>query len=328
MEAFLNYVTSFSPDKYETTDDLIKDGAPWSAERIEKKTGIKRRSICNEGETALDIAFLAAEKLFSQIDIRKDEIDHLIFISQTSDYFLPTSACLLQDRLSLRKNIGAIDLNQGCSGYVYGLTYAKALVESGVAQKVLLLTGDTYTKLLDKKDFSVRSIFGDGASASIVSSINLGWRIGRPVLGTDGSGADDLIVKDGAARSGYRGVTKPVLRMDGSAITTFGLKALPSLIDECITINAQGSNEIHFYIFHQASAFMLDVIESATKIDSSKVPRYLENCGNTVSSSIPFLLSRHPDRELFKNSNLLLAGFGVGLSWAAITLHKMENTNE
>ena len=187
------------PNRIETNADLAQEFPGWDLDLIASKTGIKQRYIAAEGECASDLAVAAAKKLFEENSISPDSIDFLLLCTQTPDYPLPTTACLLQERLGLRTNVGALDFNLGCSGFVYGLSLAEGLICSGNANRVLLITAETYSKYIDLADRSLRTIFSDAAAATLIEASEeqtlSGFR-----FGTDGSGADTLLATEGGAR--------------------------------------------------------------------------------------------------------------------------------
>ena len=199
MKAYIKAINYALPEGILTNEQVAAMFPEWTVEKIEKKLGIKQRHITAENETASDIAIKAAEQLFETSGIDKNAIDYLIFVTQSPDYHLPTTACVIQKRMGLSHNLTAIDVNLGCNGYIVGLSLAKAVVLAGQAKNVLLLTGETYSKYMHEKDKSNRTIFGDGASATVVSTEGIA-EIGEFVIGTDGEGAENLIVKTGGAR--------------------------------------------------------------------------------------------------------------------------------
>ncbi|MEO2021933.1 MAG: ketoacyl-ACP synthase III, partial [Pirellulaceae bacterium] len=188
------------PDRVETNDDLQQEFPSWNLDLIYSKTGIRARHIAAPDECASDLGVQAARKLFAEYEIDPESIDFLLFCTQTPDYPLPTTACLMQDRLGLRTSSGALDFNLGCSGYVYGLSLADGLIRSGAARRILLITAETYSKYIHETDRSLRTIFGDGAAATLVESAEepslLGFR-----FGTDGSGANTLTLTQSGIRS-------------------------------------------------------------------------------------------------------------------------------
>ena len=169
-KAYIKQIDYYLPADVVSNEDIVTDFPEWSVEKIARKVGVNKRHVASKNETASDLAIKAAERLFAKGEVSRDEIDYVLFCTQSPDYSLPTSACIIQDKLGLRRNIGALDFNLGCSGYVYGLSLAKGLISCGVANSVLLLTGETYNKHLHPKDKGNRTIFGDAASATVIST--------------------------------------------------------------------------------------------------------------------------------------------------------------
>lgn len=307
----------------------------WSADKILDKTGIRERRIAAEGETAADLAFAAATRLFDSGAAKREDIDFLILCTQAPDYILPTTACVLQHRLSLPTHIGALDVNLGCSGFVYGLALASGLIAAGAARTVLLLTADTYSKFIHKGDKSVRTLFGDGAAATLIEAApGAESAIGPFVFGTDGSGAGSLIVPTGGSRT-PRGPDTAIERkdragnirsddnlyMDGSAVMSFTLREVPRAFRQLLEKTGTSVVDYDHVVLHQANKLMLDALQKKLGLSDEKVPRRFEDIGNTVSSTIPFVLSDLlAGAPLGKKKRIMLIGFGVGLSWAAASL--------
>ena len=307
------------PERTLTNGELADEHPEWSVAKIEAKTGIRQRHLADPTETALDLGARASEKLFLSGLVDRAEIDFVLLCTQTPDYPLPTSACILQDRLGLGKTVGALDFNLGCSGFVYGLGLAKGLVETGQARTVLLVTADTYSKLLAPEDHSVRTIFGDAAAATLVRAQAPGTAsMGPFVFGTDGSGAGNLIVRSGGMREGG-----PIgqLTMNGPEIFRFTLDVVPKLIEETLSRASLGRDDIDLYVFHQANAFMLEHLRRKLEISLDRFVINLDDCGNTVSSTIPIALKRcSADGRVTPGHRLMLVGFGVGYSWASAVI--------
>jgi len=297
---------------------LSQDFPEWEADKILAKVGIKNRHIVSENETALDLAYYAAEKVLKNYD--RKSVDFLLLCTQSPDYFLPTSACILQDRLKLRKNIGAFDYNLGCSGYIYGLALAKSLINSNLASTVLLIMAETYSCHIHPSDKSNRSIFGDGAAASIIVSSEK-EKIHEFELGTDGNGRDNLIVKRGGMRNrgnDCHGKIEDYLFMDGPEIFNFTLDIVPELVEKVLLKNNESLGSINFCIFHQANKFILEYLMKKIKIDPSKFYNNMLEAGNTVSATIPIALKDCLELKKIKpGDKILLVGFGVGYSWGA-----------
>ena len=314
------------PIKKLTNNDLNEKFPNTDITKVEK-IGIKSRHISSNKETSVDLAYMAALKVLKQFD--KKNIDFILFCTQTPDYILPTSACILQSMLELKKDVGALDFNLGCSGYVYGLSLAKGLISAGIANNVLLLTGETYSKLINEKDRANRSIFGDAGSATIISN-TVSNKIFKFSLGTDGSGAKNLIVKNGGFRNEKEQdlelisygtnnqYTDNNLYMNGPEIFNFTIKNIPSLIQKTLLSNNLSIEDIDFFIFHQANKFMLNYLRKKIKIPHNKFYIDIESIGNTVSNTIPIALNNAKKRGLInKGDKVLIAGFGVGYSWGA-----------
>lgn len=326
-KVFIKAISYYLP-KFELNNAVIeKDFPEWSIDKIAEKTGINKRFITAENETSGDMAVKAAEKLFDEHNIDKSTIDYLILCTQSPDYFLPTTACIIQDKLGLGTNVGAFDMNLGCSGYIYGLGLAKGLILSGQAKKVLFITSETYSKFIHPKDKSNKTIFGDAAAATLISSENGFASLLNFEYGTDGRGAENLIVKNGGLRN-YKThsegkmdeygnfLSDDNLYMNGQEIFLFTLSAVPKLITKTLDKNHLEKNQIDLFILHQANKFMLENLKKKSKIDDDKFYLYLENCGNTVSSTIPIALYHaQKDSRLITKNKVLLAGFGVGYSW-------------
>lgn len=303
----------YLPENVLTNSDLEKEFPEWNAAKINSKIGIDVRHIAGENETSLDLAFKACQKLFKNYD--KSKIDFILFCTQSPDYFLPTTACMLQDKLELPKKTGALDFNLGCSGFVYGLALAKGLISIGLAKNVLLVTAETYSKFLDKEDKSNRSIFGDAAAVTIVEKDDSKSDFQFSV-GTDGSGFENLIVKNGASRSGKS--DDVTLFMNGPEIFNFTIENIPGLVEDTLSKNNLTMDDIDLFVFHQANSYMLNYLRKKCKIPEDKFVIDMKDSGNTVSATIPIALeSALKNGKIKSGSKVLIAGFGVGYSWAA-----------
>lgn len=328
-DAYIKALAYYLPEKVVTNDDLVREFPEWTVEKIASKIGVTERHIAADNETAGDMAVKAAEKLFAESDVKKDQIDFVILCTQSPDYFLPSTACIIQNRLGLSTRCGAFDIDLGCSGYEYGLAVAKGLLVSGIAHNILLLTAETYTKHLHPQDKGNRTIFGDAASATLIAEDGFA-KIGEFVLGTDGKGAESLIHKSGAWRmpvptdavawdeSGTP-ISDDYLYMDGKAIFDFTSDAVPPMIEETLHKNQLGMDEVDLFIFHQANKYMINYLRKLIGIDKDKFYLFLEHVGNTVSSTIPIALCE-ARKENRLHGNVLLAGFGVGFSYGAAML--------
>lgn len=311
----------YLPEKVLTNEELAALNLSWSAAKIETKVGIRNRHIAAPDESSMDMAIKAAQKLLESRSA--DEIDFVIFCTQSPEYLLPTSACIIQDKLGLRTNVGAFDFNLGCSGYIYGLAIAKALIESRIATKVLLLTGETYSKFIIDSDISNKSIFGDAGTATLVTYTEHD-QIGEFVFGTDGAGAENLIVNNIGAKNHYtcpQGKS-PELYMDGPEIFNFTIETIPKLVQDVCIKNKLGLSDVSYTILHQANKYILEFLTKTIGLEPEKVHIDLLEYGNTVSNTIPIALKDCLDKNIVRPPDkVLLAGFGVGYSWGGVVLN-------
>lgn len=329
MYSKISVIEYWFPKKKVSNDDLHRIFPDYDFSDFEKKVGIKNRYIVSENETGLDLAIEACNNAFKRFD--KSQIDYILYCTQSPEYFLPTTACILQDKLCLKKDIGALDFNLGCSGYVYGLSMARALIESKQAKNILLVTSETYSKYIHPKDRSNRAIFGDAASCTIVSATDdEKYKFGEFLFGTDGGGFEKLIIKNGASHKKYDPEAEEkeygtgncysdnFLYMNGPDILNFTINEIPLFVQRLLLKNNLKTDEVDQYIFHQANAFMLNYLRKKLGIDKERFYINLGDGGNTVSSTIPIALknyTRNRNTEHKRTENILLVGFGVGLSW-------------
>ncbi|HEY6564943.1 MAG TPA: ketoacyl-ACP synthase III, partial [Pirellulaceae bacterium] len=262
--ASIGPIAVYLPERVETNADLAKEFPRWDLPLIHAKTGIAQRHIAGPRECASDLGVAASQKLFEEFDVDPRSIDFLLLCTQTPDYPLPTTACLMQHRLNLRTDCGALDFNLGCSGFVYGLALADGLIRTGTARRILLITSETYSKYIHREDRSLRTIFGDAAAATLIEAAD------RPSLyafryGTDGSGADTLLVREGGARPledaippRHRQRWESKLYMDGPALIQFTLTAVPELVDQVLRDAELRFDQVDFFLLHQATRKMLE----------------------------------------------------------------------
>ncbi len=311
------------PERIETNEDLQEENPGWNMELIGSKTGIQQRHIAAPDECSSDLGVRAAEKLFAEHNIDPTTIDFILFCSQTPDYALPTTSCLIQQRLGLRTDVGALDFNLGCSGYVYGLSIADGIIRSGTAKRILFIAAETYTKLIHPSDRSLRTIFGDGGTATLIEPCDQPSMWGFK-YGTDGTGADTLL----ASETGFRNPEQEIqprhrrrwpsqLYMDGPSLINFTVSKIPPLVDLILAEADIPKEQVGYYLFHQATFKMLEQLQLAMQVEPEKLPIRLENIGNTVSCTLPILIDHlRKSKELQPEMTNLLVGFGVGLSWA------------
>ncbi len=330
MFAAIRAVEYHLPETRLTNESLSAAFPDWPVAKIAEKTGIEQRHLAAPEECASDLAVAAARKLFATGVCCAEAIDFILFCTQSPDFFLPTTACLIQDRLGIPTRAGALDFNLGCSGFIYGLSLAKGLIETGQATNVLLLTADTYSKFLQPHDRSVRTLFGDAAAATLVqarhdaSPGSLPW-IGPFVFGTDGKGADNLIVRAGGMRQRSAQPASEAdacLFMNGPEIFTFTLRAVPQAVHDLLARAETTIDAVDLFVFHQANRYMLEHLRQKLQIPADKFVIALRNCGNTVSSTIPIALTdASATQQLRRSQRVMLVGFGVGYSWGATLIH-------
>lgn len=329
MNTYIKAISYYLPENVITNEDLVKEFPEWTVDKIASKVGVIERHVVRENETAVDLAVKASEKLFAEHGIDRNSIDFILLCTQSPDYFLPASACVIQDRLNIPTSCGALDFNQGCSGFIYGLSLAKGLIVANMASNVLLITSETYTKHIHSKDKGNRTIFGDAAAATIISKDGFA-KIENFDFGTDGKGAENLIVKTGGIRNrtplsdvvfddSGNPKSSDHLYMNGGEIFNFTADAVPLLVENVLNKNDLKSEDINLYVFHQANKYMINYLRKLLDIDKDKFYIFMEKVGNTVSSTIPIALYEAQKENLLKGY-LLLAGFGVGYSWGGTVL--------
>lgn len=311
------------PEKVETNEQLHAEFPKWDMELIMSRTGIAKRHIAADDETAADLGVAACQRLFADYDIDPKSIDFLLLCTQTPDYPLPTTACLMQDRLGMRMESGALDFNLGCSGFVYGLALADGLIRSSAARRVLLVTAETYSKYIDPSDRSLRTIFGDGAAATLIEPTDEPSLFGFQ-FGTDGSGADTLFVAEGGARPEKDAISPrhrkrwpSPLYMDGPSLISFTVDRIPKFIGDILAAARLRRQDIDLFLLHQATLKMLQQLQEALEFDDQIMPISLKDYGNTVSATLPILIQELRQAGRLKpGSQSMLVGFGVGWSWA------------
>ena len=333
MGAYIKAISYYLPDRVVTNEGLVKEFPEWDVEKVYSKVGVKERHLAAESETAGDLAEKAALKLFEEYQVSPSDIDFLLLCTQSPDYRLPSTACILQARLGIPTSAGAFDYDLGCSGCIYGMAVAKGLIAAGLASNVLLLTAETYTKYLHPDDKSNRTIFGDGAAACLISREEGLAEIGDFVFGTDGSGAENLMVKTQGARFPEKtGLStedddghvnrEDYLYMNGSAIFNFTLEQVPPMMKQLLEKSGLGKDDIDYFVFHQANKYMLSTLRKICGIPKDKFHIDLEHTGNTVSSTVLISLKDCLDQGVIHSGMKVMAcGFGVGLSYGGTILH-------
>lgn len=323
----------FLPSRVLTNEDLSREFPDWSVEKIARKTGINSRHIAGDDEFSSDLAISSGQRLIAAENLDPRDIDFLIVCTQSPDFYMPITAGIVHAGLGLPNSTGATDINLGCSGFVYGLGLAKGLIESGQASTVLLITTDTYSKFLNPKDKAVRTIFGDGAAATLIRGDSPVEALAAFTYGTDGSGAGHLLVPNSGLRPGAELNAHALaearslesngfdLFMDGAEVFNFTLRVVPQSVEQILEKAGLALSEVDLFVFHQANQFMLDHLRRKLGIDEEKFYVSMENSGNTVSSTIPIALSdAEKAGKLQTGMKVMLLGFGVGLSWGGLIL--------
>ena len=324
----IKHISWHVPEKELTNEQLLNEFPNHKIKELTRLTGVESRRIAAENETSADLAVKAAEKLFIEHNVNKANIDFIIFCTSGGDYITPASACIIQDRLGLSNHCGAFDFNQGCTGYIYGLSLADSLIKAGNANNILLLTAETIHRIIHPKDPSMLALFGDGASATLLEKSDKD-QIGKFIFGTDGSRYDHIIVRHGRERYPLPKFAEPDFvddfgntknnanfYMNGGAIFNFILEKAPFLVSHLLEEKNLSYDDIDYFVFHQANRIVLETIGKKLRIPDEKIIIELNDVGNTVSSTIPISIKKSMDKGIIKKGDtIMVAGFGVGLSW-------------
>lgn len=321
-------VASWLPENVLELRTLGKLYGEAEVESIIKATGVERVRIADSGMTSSDMCQKAAEHLIKQDGIDKAQIDGLVFVSQTTDYILPATSICLQDRLGLSQDTVCIDIHYGCSGYIYGLFQAACWIHSGMCSNVLVLAGDTSTRMINPMDKSLRMVFGDCGTATLVS-------VGASPMGvhiqSDGSGFDRLIIPAGGFRmpsspstavleydEDKNGRTQNDLYMDGMAIFSFAINKVHKNINQLLEQMGWSKDSVGLFALHQANSFMVRHICKKLKVRSELTPVHVSDYGNTGPATLPLLFSDLCGKGTYDLSRVVMSGFGVGLSWGSV----------
>ncbi|MCF8227919.1 MAG: ketoacyl-ACP synthase III [Bacteroidales bacterium] len=334
MKSIIKAIEYYLPEKVLRNEDIAQKFPDLKIDDLTRLTGVYERHVADKDQTAGDLAIQAAEKLFTKNKLNRKKIDFLILCTSLGDYITPATSNILQDKLALPNHCGTFDFNQGCTGYTYGLSLAKGLIESGQAANVLLITSETISKKIHPKDKSNMAIFGDGAAATWITVSNKKEGIGQFVFGTDGSRYETIHIKDGGARFPYPGTISKDYQddfgnvrndgcfyMNGSEVFTFSLNTAPVMIGEILQKHSLTKDDIKLFVLHQANRIILESIFKKLKIRKDQEFYCLEKWGNTVQSTIPIALKEAQDQGLITSGDkVIAAGFGVGMSWSGTLL--------
>lgn len=333
MNIKIKNIEYYLPKKLVTNNDLHRLNPEWDMIKLAEKSGVLQRYIAENNETAFDLACMACDKLFRDDPILKESIDGVIFCTQCPDYIMPSNAFLIHKYLNLKQSIFAFDFNLACSGFIYGLSIARGLIATSLANNILLINADTYSKYINLKDRSARILFGDGASVCLISKEESDGLI-DVMLASSGKDYEYFYIPAGGFRfpKSEKTSTEEVdasgnthtaenIHMNGFGVWKFIASTVPKQINEILARNNYSVNDIDLYVFHQASKITIDSLIKALKLNAEKVFSNISNVGNLVSASIPVALKDAEDRGKLKRGNLiLLSGFGVGLSWGTVIM--------
>ena len=333
MGLIIKQIEYYLPEKVISNADLAMENPTWDVEKVAEKSGVNSRHITENDQTALDLAIKAVEKLFASGEISKENIDAIIFCTQSPDYIMPSNSFLIHKHFQFGQHVWTFDYNLACSGFIYGLAVARGFIETGLANNILLINAETYSKYIHPKDRSTSILFGDGAAASVISKeINQG--IIDIILSSNGEKFNTFYIPAGGSKMPKNELTSETtvdqsgnvrslenIYMNGFAVWQFISKNVSEQINSLLVRNNLTVNDIDLFVFHQASKMTLDSLVKMLKINNEKVFVNLQDIGNTVSASIPIALKDAEDEGRLKRGDLiLLSGFGVGLSWGSIIM--------
>lgn len=334
-------LTAVLPGTVLSNEDLARVFGEREIASAIKMSGVRERRIAGPGQFASDLALTAAERLLRRMDFDRSRIDLLIFVSQTPDYRIPTTASVLHGKLGLSQSCATFDVNQACSAYPYALSVAHSMIVSGLARFALILNADTLTKLIHPKDRSLMVLHGDGAAATLVTSCEEGVGLEALLLGTDGTGAKHLLVPAGGARmacgpetrlerTDSSGCTRTDenLVMDGPAVFHFSVYKVPEVIEEALQKSALTINDIDLVILHQANKTMLEMIYKRLRVPPEKQFFCIEAMGNSSGPSTPVALAEAwRQGRVRPGSRTLLCSFGAGLTWGVAIIKWPEDAS-
>lgn len=342
LRASIRAIEYHLPDSVLSSEMLAAEFPEWDVLKLSERIGVHERHIAAPQECSSDLAVEAARKLFGSGVCSPSSVDYVLLCTQSPDYFVPTTACLVQHRLGIPQTAGAIDFNLGASGYVYGLGLAQGLIETGQAATVLLLAAETYSKFVNPRDKNTRLVFGDGAAATLISGVNSDEPFMGPyVYGSDGGGAPYLMVPAGGMRQPRTAETgresqdengnfrsADNLFMDGAEVFSFSASVVPRCVNAVLERAAKTLEGIDLFVFHQANRYMLEQVRKRLKIPPEKFYIAMGHCGNTVSVSIPIALKDACEEGRLKDGDtVMLVGYGMGYSWGGTLIRWRESAS-
>lgn len=292
---------------------------PEEVRKVVAMAGVRERRIVDDGVTSADLCYEAAEVLLDRLGWTRESITGLIFVTQSPDYFLPSTACVLHQWLGLSDECAAFDVGLGCSGYPYGLYLAAAMLRGGGQQRILMLHGETPSRFVDPADHATTLLFSDSGSATAIESHAGGS--GHFCLHTDGSGHAGLIIRGGAFRDRRPANPRELsLQMDGAGVFNFTIKRVPALIQAAFELSGNTVDDIDAFVFHQSNRFIMKHLMKKCGLPEARVPMTLEDTGNCGGPSVAVAMTRRLPAQRERSLRLMLLGYGVGLSWAAAVL--------
>lgn len=333
MSVSLKYISYCLPKRLVENSELQSLHPSWDVLKVAKKSGVNQRYIADENTTAYDLGVGAVEKLIVEAKLELNDIQGIIFCTQSPDYIMPSNSFLIHKKFNFPSNVWAFDYNLACSGYVYGLSIANGMIATGLAKNVLLITADTYSKYIHNDDRSTALLFGDGAAATLVGESSVAGIIDID-LGASGKDYASFYIPAGGCRIPKSEVTAIAsadqsgnvksmenIQMNGFAVWSFIAHTIPHQISGLLKRNDLTVANIDLFVFHQASKMTLDSLIKSLKIDESRVYLNLDKVGNTVSASIPIALKfAEEEGRLKRGDKILISGFGVGLSWGSMII--------
>jgi 3-oxoacyl-[acyl-carrier-protein] synthase-3 len=318
--------TCVPPHRFNNLEDATEFPRE-DVEKVVRMAGVKTRFTADESICSSDLCLAAARDVMAALEWDPESVDALIFVTQSPDYFLPSTACLIHRDLGLASACSAFDVGLGCSGYPYGIWLASMMLQSPGFKRALVLHGETPSRFARNSDRAVALLFGDAGSATALEApeedqVGPEWWFS---LNTDGSGYDELIIEGGGFRERFpEDREKCFVKMDGAGIFNFTIKRVPALVEETLRASGVGDGEIDYYIFHQSNRFIMNHLCKKMGLSADKVPLTIEDYGSAGGPSVPLTMTRGGlERPSDRSLRLLLLGYGVGLSWgsALVDLH-------
>jgi 3-oxoacyl-[acyl-carrier-protein] synthase III len=313
-------IVSAVPKSIEVNSSLPFDHI--ELQKIIDNSGIEEKRIAKSETSAAQLCRAAAKHLFEISEVNRNDIGVLVFVTQYPDFILPSTVHTLQHQLGLSEDTVAIQINEGCAGYIYGIHVAQSLLANSSKSKALLLVGDTTSKVVDKNDQATRPLFGDAGSATLIVKSEEGMI--QIKLGGDGVGEDDIKVNDGSFKNGFR--NPPLLKMDGMNVFMFGISRVPKYIESFIAEFNIDRSKIDYIVLHQANKMMNERIIRKLNLSEEKAFYSLQKFGNTSNASIPLTLCLNLANKVTDKVSILASGFGVGLAWGTMVFELDANT--